>query len=504
MTTTAPDAATDRRRPARRPLVRRPRRVVVVGAGITGLAAAHRLKVEDPDVEVVVIEAAERPGGRIATSPLGGWDVDCAADAFLARQPEAVDLCRELGLGDELVSPATGQAHLWTGDRLRPLPSGLVLGVPTDLDALAASGIVSPEGVARAAQDLEREDDRPAAVAAGGDESVGDLVRRRLGDEVFERLVAPLLGGVNAGDADQLSLAAGAPVLARAASGGGSLIAALRAQATGSASGTPGPVFHGLRGGTATLVRALEDALAPEPVYTRTAVHGLWPRNGGGYRLAYTHPRTAPGLPPVLPDRGGRLDCDAVVLATPSAATSRILGVHPELDEIVRGLEEMRWASVAMVSLVVRRDSISHPLTGSGYLVPAAERRTVTACSFASSKWEHLGDEAHAVLRVSAGHAGDDGATLGLDDPTLVERVIEDLAVQIGLEGRPVEVRVDRWPDALPQYRPGHLERAEAWQDGVWAALPGVVVTGASFGGLGIPACVRQGEEAARLLLERR
>src|SRR5690606_1661711 len=216
--------------------------------------------------------------------------VDAAADAFLARVPEAVALCHELGLADRLTTPAEGSAQVWVDGALRRLPAGLVLGVPTDLDALAASGIVSSAGVARAAEDLDRPDDRPPDVAAGGDESVGALVRRRLGDEVFERLVAPLLGGVNAGDADHLSLAAGAPQLDRAARRGGSLIAALRDQAAprgtaaagevGSvmpgAAGGPGgaggptagsgdgpddpaggngavpPVFHGLEGGTGT------------------------------------------------------------------------------------------------------------------------------------------------------------------------------------------------------------------------------------------------------------
>jgi oxygen-dependent protoporphyrinogen oxidase len=496
------------------PLSRRPERVAVVGGGITGLAAAHRLRTLDPEVEVVVLEAAPRLGGRIHTEPLADWPVDAAADAFLARVPEAVALCHELGLADRLTTPAEGSAQVWADGVLRRLPVGLVLGVPTDLDALAASGIVSPAGVARAAEDLDRPDDRPPEVAAGGDESVGALVRRRLGDEVFERLVAPLLGGVNAGDADHLSLAAGAPQLERAARRGGSLVAALREQAAGSpaapaggevgspASGAgPTPVFHGLDGGTATLVEALHAALPPGSVRTGVAVHGLWPVSGGGYRLALTHPTTGPGAPPSLPERLARLDVDAVVLATPAPATARILGPHPELAEVVAGLEALTWASVAMVALVVRRDDVAHPLDASGYLVPASERRTVTACSFASTKWAHLGDGERAVLRASAGHAGDHGAALALDDTTLVARVLDDLGRHIGLSGRPEVVRVSRWPDSLPQYRPGHLEAAAAWQERTWAALPGVWPTGASFGGLGIPACVRQGEAAARLLV---
>ncbi len=194
-------------------------RVAVVGGGVTGLSAAYELVhgtgLADDDIEVVVLEAGERFGGKIRTSPFAGRPVDEAADAFLARVPDAVELCRQLGLGDQLVTPATRQAHLYSLGQLRAFPDGLVLGVPTDLGALGASGAVSAAGVARAAQDLTMGPDQ-GPTGSGHDESVGQLVRRRVGDEVFERLVAPLLSGVHAGNADQLSVAAGAPAFAAA------------------------------------------------------------------------------------------------------------------------------------------------------------------------------------------------------------------------------------------------------------------------------------------------
>ncbi len=208
-------------------------RVVVVGGGVTGLSAAYELVhgtgLADDDIDVVVLEAGDRFGGKIHTSPFAGRPVDEAADAFLARVPDAVDLCRQLGLTDQLVTPATRQAHLYSLGQLRAFPDGLVLGVPTDLDALAASGAVSTEGVARAGQDLTMGPDR-GPTGAGRDESVGELVRRRVGDEVFERLVAPLLSGVHAGNADRLSVAAGAPAFAAALRDHDSLMAGLAAQ----------------------------------------------------------------------------------------------------------------------------------------------------------------------------------------------------------------------------------------------------------------------------------
>ncbi|HEY8544060.1 MAG TPA: protoporphyrinogen oxidase, partial [Acidimicrobiales bacterium] len=185
--------------------------LAVVGGGIAGLAAAWEARRRGADV--VVLEAADRLGGRLRTSPVAGVPLDEAADGFLARVPEATELCRAVGLGDDLVSPATGAAWIWSGDALRKIPSEQLLGVPTDVDAVAASGILSPEGVARLREDLERPDDRPADDA---DEAVGALVRRRLGAETLDRLVAPLIGGIWAADCDRLSLEVATPALVEA------------------------------------------------------------------------------------------------------------------------------------------------------------------------------------------------------------------------------------------------------------------------------------------------
>lgn len=484
------------------PMRRRPQRVAVVGGGVTGLAAAHRLHRLAPDIELVVLDAADRPGGKVLTSELAdGLRVDEAADAFLARVPEALALCRELGLQDQLVTPAARSAFVKSHGELRRLPEGLVLGVPTDLDALADSGIVSPEGVARAAEDLTRPADAPAT--PDGDESVGSLVRRRLGDEVLERLVAPLLGGVNAGDADELSLAAGAPQLAAATRGGSSLIAGLRAQRPApSPGGDEAPVFYGLAGGTTTLVDALVAALPPGTVRLGTAVTAIEPRPGGGFRLALgstagaaARPQRPTPLEPVV--------VDAVVLATPAWSSGRLVATLPGLAEVAEGLTELAWASVVMTTLVLRRDQVDHPLDGSGYLIPAPERRFLTACSFGSSKWAHWALPDRVVLRASCGHAGDHGAAIGLDDVTLQRELLADLRADLGISGDPEHVRISRWPTSLPQYRPGHLRRARGWQRSAWAAHPGLWLTGASFEGLGLPACVRQGEAAAHLLVGR-
>ena len=468
-------------------------RILVIGAGITGLTAAHALLTREPGSRVTVIEADARVGGRILSGAFAGHMVDCGADAFLARVPDAVALCRELGLDHLLTSPTRTSARVWTAGALRPLPTGLVLGVPTDLDALAASGIVSPAGVARAAEDLGRTDwpdGAPGPDPEGADDqSVGHLVRSRLGDEVFERLVAPLLSGVNAGDADQLSLATGAAQLATAARLGPSLIGALRLQLEQSrASGADpdAPVFAGLPGGTQVLTDTLHRSILGlgGSVLLSTAATDLH-REGAHWVVG-------------TPD--GPLVADAVLLALPAAPAARLLAPHaPEGSAVLAGLE---YASVAMITAAVRRADLDCDLDGSGFLVAVGDRLpALTACSWASSKWAHLADPELAILRVSAGRHGDTAA-LGLDDEALAAAIATDLGTTMGFDGSFVELRVTRWNDALPQFRPGHLGRVRALRAELDQEAPGLVVAGAAHDGLGIPSCVRQARLAVEHLAE--
>ena len=461
------------------------KRVVVVGAGITGLTAAFTLSTQRPDLDVVVVEASERVGGKILTTPFAGRPVDCGADAFLARVPEALELCRELGLDTVLTSPAQKSAYVWVNGGLNRLPAGLVLGVPTDLDALAASGIVSSEGIARATQDLTRTEwiDRANGADPNGnhDLSVGELIRGRLGDEVHEKLVSPLLSGVNAGDADQLSLAAGAAQIAVAARTSPSLITALRAQTAAAPSNPDAPVFHGIPVGTQTLT----DLMLARLTQARIPVHRSCPvssitRNGNGWSLAT----------PL-----GAITADELILTTPAPLTARLLDLIA--PEPARDLAALNYASAAMVTIAVSKNTLGVPLDASGFLVAQTDPLpTLTACSWASAKWAHLDDPEVAILRVSAGKFGDTHA-LELDDPTLVEAIGVDLQTTMGIDAAPIAWRVTRWIDGLPQYRPGHPARVARWRDAVSASAPGIHLAGAAYDGLGLPACIRQGRQAA-------
>ncbi len=466
--------------------------VVVLGAGVTGLTAAFTLATRHREVRVTVIEAADRVGGKVLTTPFAGRPIDCGADAFLARVPEATELCDELGLSGMLTSPAERSALVWSRGSLHKLPPGLVLGVPTDMDALAASGIVSPEGVARAAEDVDRAEwpeGEPASDPEGaGDESVGTMVRRRLGDEVFERLVSPLLSGVNAGDADQLSLAAGAAQLAGAARRQPSLVVALREQqqaALAAGADASAPVFFGIPVGTQTLTDLVFARLtaAGVPVHLRCPATALEPAKGA-WRV-----HTSSGV----------LTADRVVLATPAPVSARLL--DPVVSDVAAELGDLQYASVAMVTLAVPRAAVGHPLDASGFLVATTDRLPfLTACSWASTKWAHLADPDLALLRVSAGRFGD-SAALALDDDDLVVALNADLATTVGLTAPPVASRVTRWIDGLPQFRPGHLGRVRDWRARLGDRAPGVVLAGAAYDGLGLPACIRQGREAAQAAL---
>jgi oxygen-dependent protoporphyrinogen oxidase len=424
-------------------------RIAVVGGGIAGLAAAYELT--RADVEVVVYEP-DTVGGKVRTSPFAGRLVDEAADAFLARVPWAVELCDELGLTSTLVSPAAGAAYVWSNGALRQLPTGTVLGVPTDFDALERSGIVGGRVTPRPGDH---------ALAPEDDIALGALVRAQLGDEVAERMVDPLVGSINAGDIDHLSIRACTPQLADAAMRDRELVAGLRAAPPAQ----PGPVFYAPSGGMGALVDALADRV---PCVDHSLVTDL-----------------------------DGLDADAVVIAAPAfAAATLVKSAAPRAAELLAAIP---YASVALVTLAYARSSVGRQLDGSGFLVPKPEGLLLTACSWASSKWEHLAGDP-VIVRASAGRFGDE-RIFDLDDDALVARVVDELQLTSAFAGEPVEVRVNRWTRSFPQYEPGHLDRVDEIERELAAALPHVRLAGAALRGLGVPACIRQGREAARALI---
>ncbi|GAA2761004.1 protoporphyrinogen oxidase [Streptomyces paradoxus] len=440
--------------------------VVVIGAGIAGLAAAHRLL--ERGARVTVLEASGRVGGKLLPGEVAGARVDLGAESMLARRPEAVALAREVGLADRLQPPATATASLWTRGALRPFPKGHVMGVPGTASALA--GVVSEEGLAR----IERDAELPRT-EVGDDVAVGEFVAERLGREVVDRLLEPMLGGVYAGDAYRISMRSAVPQLFQVARTHTSLTEGVRElQAKAAAARQTGPVFMGIRGGIGTLPLAVADSVRARggEILTGTPVTDLRRTPEGGWEV-----------------RSGEREwlADAVILAAPAPAAARLL--RAENPGAAAELDGVEYASMALITLAYRRSGTALP-DGSGFLVPPVDGRTIKASTFASQKWGWIADENPdlVVLRTSVGRYGET-EILQRDDAELVDVSRQDLKAATGLDAAPVAARVTRWDDGLPQYPVGHHARVARVREHI-ARLPGLAVCGAPYDGVGIPACI--------------
>jgi protoporphyrinogen/coproporphyrinogen III oxidase len=464
-------------------------RVAIVGAGVAGLAAAYFLR--DSGVDVVVLEAAGRIGGKLIVSDIAGVPVDVGAEALLARRPEGVELIKAVGLGSDLVSPGTTTASIWTRGQFRPLPRRHFMGVPADFADLERSAILSSAGLERARQDALL----PPA-ARNGDVAVAEFVGGRFGSEVVDRIVDPLLGGVYAGRSDQLSFDATIPALSMASRAHRSLAEAALSlmagpgparQGAAHPSGPPAqpappaPVFTTLASGLGTLPDALARTSGAD-VRTRAMVREL-NRSPAGWRLTIG--------PAVAPER---IDAGAVILALPARPASRLISHLAGAREAAAALGEIEYASMAIVTLAYPATAFPEPLTGSGYLVPAADGHPVKAVTYSTVKWPHLGGGMH-VVRCSIGRIGEE-AILQRDDADLAALAAGDLAAAVGVTGTPVASRVTRWGGGLPQYTVGHLDRVDRIRAAV-AAQPGLAVCGAAYDGIGIPACIASARLAA-------
>jgi oxygen-dependent protoporphyrinogen oxidase len=458
-------------------------RIAIVGGGVTGLAAAYDLaKALGPGdgVAVTLYERSERLGGKVVTEHVDGFVIEGGPDSFLTTKPWAVELCRELGLGERLVpTRGAGQVFLLVGGRLEPLPAGLRLVTPTRLLPFLASGVLSWRGKARMAAELLL----PRRGAAG-DESIGAFVGRRLGREAAERLGQPLLAGIHIGDADRLSLAATFPQLAELEQRHRSLLLGAWRSARAARRGPPGgsgpALFVAPEGGTQELTAALEAELAPRGVLRPGSdVLAVRPA-AGGYEIA-------------LGDRNEQ--ADAVVLAVPGPVAGRLLfGAEPGL---AAGLGAIRHLSSATVSLGYRRRDVRHPLDGFGFVVAPGEPVRLRACTWTSSKLPHRAPPDAVLLRCFVGGEGRED-DVALDDGAIVRLVREDLGAVMGLDAEPVVSRVFRWPGANPQYDVGHLERIAGLER---ACPPGLFLGGSSYHGVGVPDCVRSGRAAASAAL---
>jgi oxygen-dependent protoporphyrinogen oxidase len=460
---------------------------VVVGGGITGLAAAYRLvkSVNGRPIDVTLLEASDRLGGKLLTVDIEGLQLEAGADSFVVRKPWAVELCKELGLGGELIVPASKGAFVWTGGRLVPYPERSAFGIPaSSLDLLRWPGLSLPGRLRAATEFIHR------VRRSEEDESIGRMIARRMGPEAARVLVGPLLAGLHAGDLDRLSVRATFPELVSWEQGHEGLIrgsrlalrAASRARAAKEGTIVPGKVverdamFATVWGGLSRLVATMEAAIGSPRIHLNAPVRSLR-RSTGGY---------------IIEAADQSFPADAVILATPAFETARLLaGPNQDASRLVASIP---YASTAVVLLIYPPGTGRALPEGTGFVVPVGEG-AVTACTWISRKWPREDEEDRAVLRCFVGRAGDE-RWLDLPDAELTARARQEVEATAPLGAAPDASLVVRWNRSMPQYEVGHLERLSKLVAAL-DATPGIFVAGSAYRGVGIADCVRQAGEAS-------
>lgn len=450
--------------------------VLVIGAGISGLTAARDIQRSEPNLDVQVIDVAAQAGGKLRGGEVAGVGIDLGAEAVIARRPEGLALIDDLGLSGAVRHPGPGAAQVLGSAGPVGLPADTLMGVPSSVESVAASGVLSDAGLTRMRAG-------GAMIELGDDASVASVVGGQLGDEVVDRLVEPLLAGVYAGRADRLSLRATIPQLWTALHHSSNVLDAVRAVRRDTPTQS-GPVFATVDGGIGSLPAAMiaRDGLA---VTLGTAARSI-ERTADGFVVAV-------GAAP----EHRAIQARQVVVATQPQKASRLLAdVAPVAS---RELAEVTTSSMAVVALAFRRSDLHAAPSASGLLIPVSVGTAVKAFTFVTTKWPHLSDD-YVIVRASIGRVGED-AVLQRDDRELVESACADLAALAGITAAPVDAVVQRWAGSLPQYDVGHLARVERIRAAV-ETVPGLAVAGATYDGVGIPGCLNSAARAAQQIIE--
>ncbi|MES2211223.1 MAG: protoporphyrinogen oxidase [Chloroflexota bacterium] len=453
--------------------------VAVVGGGITGLTAAYALG--RAGIPTMLVETTDRLGGKVRTERVDGFLVESGPDSFVTYRPAALELCRELGLGDAIIRPTDPRAvNVRTRGRFVRLPDGMGLVLPTRLRPFVTTRLFSPFEKVRMGLDLMLPRD-----GHDGDVAVGAFLRRRLGGAFVERLAGPLLGGVYGTPIDELSLDAVVPQLREAERDHRSLLLAslaqghARKQRDGDDEGGGSP-FLSLADGMGQLTDALVGALEAMPsvtVRSNTQVADL--------------ERQAPGFALRLAG-GARLHADAVVLTAPAPIAAGLL--DSMAADAARSLRTIPHGSTGVVSLGYRADQFPEPLAGHGFLVAGGEPLSIRASTWSSGKWAGRAPDGMVLLRAFIGSNGE--RLLAGPDTEIAAAARRDIEATMGVRGEPVLTRVARWHAAMPHYTVGHLDRVAAAVQAL-AGMPNLVLAGASYRGAGVPDCIAQGRAAA-------
>jgi oxygen-dependent protoporphyrinogen oxidase len=449
------------------------KRITIIGGGITGLAAAYRLQKTLPEADITLLEATNHLGGKIGTEQFDGFVMEWGPDCFLSRKPRGIGLCQELGITAELVGRNSQHAKTFVlrNRRLHRLPEGLTGLIPTNLEALKTSTLLSESARERLARELSI-----PPKPANGDESVAAFISRRLGQETFENLVEPLMAGIYAGQANELSLAATFPQLRQLELDHGSLLGGLTNRPP-TKNVSDYPPFVSFPNGMQALVTRLVECLEEVEILKETAVSNIY-KAANGYRLSV--------------NGGKRIDTNALIITAPTFVSGRILeGVDSQLAHL---LSEIPYVSTALVNLAFNEADVPE-LDGYGYVIPNVEDREALACTWTSRKWQNRAPDGKVLIRVYIGRFGRPDVT-EYDDDRLLNIAFNEISQTLDITAEPLFSRIIRYPKAMPQYNLGHLERLAAIENQL-AQHPGLFLAGAAFNGVGIPDCIASGEQAA-------
>ena len=463
------------------------KKVVIVGGGITGLSAAYYMQKEAREkglpLDVLLVEASSRLGGKIQTVRRNGFIIERGPDSFLIRKKSVGILAKDLGIEDELVKNATGQAYILLNEKLHPIPGGSIMGIPTEMGPFLKTELFSVTGKMRAAADLilPRSD-------IEGDQSLGNFFRRRLGVEIVEKLIEPLLSGVYAGDIDHMSLQSTFPQFYEVEKKHRSLILGMKKTAPKQVPQKSGQrekkegAFHTFRNGLETLVEAIEAQLEPGSVIR-------------GVKIATIE--SVEGQAVLELNDGRKIEADAVIMTTGHEAAGKIFAPHGLLQD----LRKIPTTSVATVALAFPEESVVQDKEGTGFLVARSSDYSITANTWTHRKWPTTTPKGKVLLRAFVGRAGDE-AIVDLPDDEIEKIVLNDLSKIFEIKGKPDFTVITRWKEDRPQYRVGHKQRVEAARVELKEKFPQVKLAGASYNGVGLPDCIDQGKAAVKEIME--
>ncbi len=461
-------------------------KVVIIGGGIAGMTTAFYLQkaIQENDlpIEIKLIEASHRLGGKMQTVVRDGFTIERGPDSFLARKTSIIKLAKEVGMDHQLVPNSTGKSYVLVNDKLHPMPGGSIMGIPTEVGPFITTDLFSILGKLRAAADLilprsER----------GKDQSLGEFFRRRLGNEIVENLIEPLLSGIYSGDIDQLSLMSTYPQFYEVEQKYRSLILGMRKSAppkpkTPASKEKKNGVFLTFKTGLQSFAEAIESKLNPDSILLGYRVE----------RIAKINDQYE-----IYLNNGKTLFADCLVAATPHKVTQSMFSQYSFFDPF----KLVPSTSVATIALAFPKEAIKKDIDGTGFVVSRNGDYSITACTWTHKKWNHSAPEGKALLRCYVGRAGNE-TIVDLSDDQITKIVLDDLKKTMDIVMSPEFVVISRWKNAMPQYTVGHKQRLETIQQHIKAELPGVFLAGSSYGGVGVPDCIDQGEAAVKGVLD--